>query len=205
MHIAEGILPVTFNIAGYAGTSILTAYGLKKTKSEHIPAVAVMGAAFFTASLIHFKIGMTSVHLTLIGLTAIILGVKAIPAILAGLFFQAVLFQHGGISTLGVNALVMTIPALFCQGFFSLLTKNRKTNFVYVSTAAGILTFFSVLLATGLAACTLYLSGDEFLGIAALFTISNSSLALVEGVMTGIIISRLLKIKPEMILSWENP
>jgi len=134
MHISEGILPVGFNIAGYLGTAALSAYGLKQTQNEDIPAVAVMGAAFFTASLIHFKIGVTSVHLTLLGLTAIILGIKAIPAILAGLFFQAVLFQHGGISTLGVNALIMMIPALLCQFTFSLLTgeKKRKSSLCFL-------------------------------------------------------------------------
>jgi cobalt/nickel transport system permease protein len=34
----------------------------------------------------------------------------------AALLFQAILFQHGGLSTLGVNALVMGIPAL-CSAF----------------------------------------------------------------------------------------
>jgi len=204
MHISEGILPVGFNIAGYLGTAALSAYGLKQTQNEDIPAVAVMGAAFFTASLIHFKIGVTSVHLTLLGLTAIILGIKAIPAILAGLFFQAVLFQHGGISTLGVNALIMMIPALLCQFTFSLLTGEKRENPLYVSSIAGGLTSISVLLATVLASSILYLSGDEFIGIAAFFTISNAGLALIEGVITGIVINRLLKIKPEMIKSWER-
>lgn len=205
MHISEGILPVSLCIAGYGGTAVLTAFGLKKTEQDHIPAIAVMGAAFFTASLIHFKIGVSSVHLTLIGLTAIILGYRAIPAILAGLFFQAVLFQHGGISTLGVNALIMMTSALFCHLLFTGLTKGKRNNPLYISTVAGGATLLAVLLATMLTSSVLIISGDEFAGLAALFTVSNAALALVEGVLTGIIVARLLKIKPEMILTWKTP
>lgn len=204
MHISEGILSTGFCLSGYAGTALLTAFGLKHTKNDHIPAVAVMGAAFFTASLIHFKIGVTSVHLTLLGLTAIILGVRSLPAILAGLFFQTVLFQHGGISTLGINGLIMMVPALFCQSAFRALTGINRRNSLYVSLIAGSLTFISVLLATILAAGILLLSGDGFMGIAAIFSLSNSVLALVEGIITGIVVNRLLKIKPEMILSWQR-
>ena len=203
MHISDGILPISYCIAGFAGAAGLTAYELKNTKNREIPSVAVMGAAFFAASLIHFKIGVTSVHLTLLGLTALILGRKAILAILSGLFFQAVLFQHGGISTLGVNAIVMMIPALLCQWGFRVLTTKRREKSAYVAIIAGFITFLTVILATMLAATVLLLSGEGFLGIAALFTISNSALALVEGFITGIVVSRLLKIKPEMIHSWK--
>ncbi len=201
MHISEGILPMSICLAGYVGTVALTALGLKKTEQENIPAVAVMGAAFFTASLIHFRIGVTSVHLTLLGLTAIILGVKAIPAILAGLFFQAVLFQHGGISTLGVNAMIMMTSALFCHYSFTLLIKGKHNKSLYISFVAGGVTLLTVLLATVMTSSLLILSGDEFKGLALLFSVSNGTLALIEGVLTGIIINRLLKIKPEMVLS----
>jgi cobalt/nickel transport system permease protein len=204
MHISEGILPLSYCIGGYIGAAGLAAYGLKKTENEDVPAIAVMGAAFFTASLIHFKLGVTSVHLTLIGLTAIILGKTSILAILSGLFFQAVLFQHGGISTLGVNGMIMVIPALFCQYGFARLTKHRFGSQLFVSLAAAGLTFLSVLMATALAAIVIILNGKEFAGIAALFTISNSVLALVEALITGIVIHRLLKIKPEMIHSWQQ-
>ena len=40
-----------------------------------------------------------------------------------GLALQAALLGHGGFSSLGVNACVMTIPALLCGGFFALLRR----------------------------------------------------------------------------------
>ena len=47
-----------------------------------------------------------------------VLGWRAGLAIPVGLFLQAVLLGHGGISTLGVNACVMTLPALAAGGLF---------------------------------------------------------------------------------------
>nr|WP_315988444.1 energy-coupling factor ABC transporter permease [Desulforamulus aquiferis] len=54
----------------------------------------------------------------MIGLMGAILGCYAFPAILIGLFFQAVLFQHGGLTTLGINASVMGISALLAHHIF---------------------------------------------------------------------------------------
>lgn len=203
MHISEGILDVSYCAAGYAITAAITAYSLKKTKSDNISAIAVMGAAFFTASLIHFKVGVTSVHLTMIGITALILGSSAPLAILAGMFFQAVMFQHGGISTLGVNSAVMMLPALTVQFLFKIITKTKQDKPIFVSITAGVLTFFAVLLAMFLSVSVLWFSDTELGGIIILFVVSNSLLAVVEGLFTGIIIYRLIKIKPEMIYLWK--
>lgn len=204
MHISEGILDVSYCAVGYIVTAALTTYSLKKTESEDIPAIAVMGAALFTASLIHFKVGATSIHLTLVGITALVLGSSAPLAILSGMFFQAVMFQHGGISSLGVNSAVMMLPALIMQNIFSIITRRKQDKHIFVSVVAGILTFFTVITATVFVVLILYHRGEEMTGIAFLFSISNTVLALVEGVLTGIIIHRLIKIKPEMIYSWKR-
>ena len=65
-----------------------------------------MTAAFFVASLIHVSIGPTSVHLLLNGLLGVIVGRRAPLAVLLGLTLQAVLFGHGGFTTIGVNTCV---------------------------------------------------------------------------------------------------
>lgn len=203
MHISEGILSTGTCLAGYGGTALLTAWGLKKTHRDQIPRTALMGAAFFTASLIHFKVGVTSVHLTLLGLTSIILGRSAIPAIAAGLFFQAVMFQHGGITTLGINGLIMIIPALLGQGLFRAMTSSRKDKKGYVAVCAGFVSGLMLLGATALAAFIIMTGGESFKGIAAFFTIGNVILAGIEGLLTAVILSRLMRIKPEMIGSWD--
>jgi cobalt/nickel transport system permease protein len=60
------------------------------------------------------------VHLILNGLLGVVLGYFAFPAILIGLFFQALVIGHGGLTTLGVNAAMMGIPALVAYHIFRL-------------------------------------------------------------------------------------
>ena len=138
MHIPDGFLPPSVAIAGYAVTGGVTWYSLcqinrEKNSQEKIPKASLLTAAFFLASLIHIPVPPGSIHLVLNGLMGVVLGYYAFPAILIGLFFQAVMFQHGGLSTLGVNAAIMGIPALLAHYIFGLRNligdnsaRNRK-------------------------------------------------------------------------------
>ncbi len=107
MHISDGVLSLPVLAGGAVAAAALTVYSLKKTKNEDIPRISVMTAAFFVASLIHIKIGPASGHLVLNGLIGVILGISAFPAIVVALLFQTIMFQHGGITTLGVNAIAL--------------------------------------------------------------------------------------------------
>jgi cobalt/nickel transport system permease protein len=118
VHISEGVLSPSVLIAGAALTTAGVAVGLKNLDHEKIPATGILSAAFFVASLVHVPIGPSSVHMILNGLLGLILGWKAFPAILVGLALQALLFQFGGITTLGVNTLNMALPAVVCYYFF---------------------------------------------------------------------------------------
>ena len=110
MHISEGILGVPVLAAG-TGLAILgTAIGLKKMDYERLPQVAVLSSAFFVASFIHVPLGPAAVHLVLNGLCGLLLGWLAFPAILVGLALQALLFQFGGLTTLGVNTFNLAFP-----------------------------------------------------------------------------------------------
>ena len=51
-------------------------------------------------------------HLGLYGLLGVLLGRRAFPVLFAGLLFQSLLFQHGGLLSLGLNALNMGCGAL---------------------------------------------------------------------------------------------
>ncbi|NEP84673.1 MAG: cobalt transporter CbiM, partial [Okeania sp. SIO3B3] len=123
MHIPDGILPIAVTAGGYAVTTAATWYAMKQiNKSENpradVPKAALLTAAFFVASWIHIPVPPTSVHLLLSGLLGVVLGWYAFPAILIGLFFQAVMFQHGGLTSLGVNAAMLGIPALMGHFLF---------------------------------------------------------------------------------------
>lgn len=199
MHISEGVLDSRVIIGGYAVAAGLTALALKTIRRDEIPKVAVMGAAFFVSSLLHFKVGITSVHLTLAGLVGIVLGTPSVLALLAGLFFQAVMFQHGGLSTLGVNAVIFAVPALLASSAYSgigLLLGERRT---LRSLIAGIAAALAVLVGAALVLLVLRLSGEELTGIGFLFSAAQGVLALLEGAVTFIVVSQILRVKPEMI------
>ena len=75
-------------------------------------AVGILSAAFFVASLIHVPVGLASAHLVLNGLVGVLLGWAAFPSILVALLLQALLFQFGGITVLGVNTFTMGFAAV---------------------------------------------------------------------------------------------
>ena len=114
MHISEGVLSGPVLISGIVLAATCTAIGLKKLDYDRIPRAAILSASFFVASLIHVPVGPSSVHLILNGIVGLILGWGAFPVILVALTLQAMLFQFGGITTLGVNTMIMALPAVFC-------------------------------------------------------------------------------------------
>lgn len=133
MHIPDGILPAPIVLTGYAGTGLVTWYSLRRINRQEnpqagVPKASLLTAAFFVASWIHIPVPPTSVHLILNGLLGTLLGYFAFPAILIGLLFQAILFQHGGLSTLGVNALMMGLPAIAAHYIFQLRYRFKITQ-----------------------------------------------------------------------------
>ena len=112
MHIAEGVLSAPVLITGAVVAAAGVAYGLKKIPANHFMLAGLLGAAFFVASLIHVPIGFSSAHLILNGLLGVVLGWAAFPVIFVALLLQAVLFQFGGFTVLGVNTATMGLGAL---------------------------------------------------------------------------------------------
>jgi cobalt/nickel transport system permease protein len=110
MHISEGILSGSVLATGGVLAASGTIIGLRDMKGEDFVKVSLLSSSFFVASLIHVPVGPSSAHLVLNGLCGIILGWKSFPAILVSLFLQAILFQFGGLTTLGVNTCNMAIP-----------------------------------------------------------------------------------------------
>jgi len=124
MHISEGVLSGPVLLTGGVLTVAGTAIGLKKLDFERIARAGILSSAFFVASLIHVPVGPSSVHLILNGIVGLILGWGAFPAILVALFLQGMLFQFGGLTTLGVNTLIMALPAVVCYYSFGPLVQR---------------------------------------------------------------------------------
>ena len=205
MHISEGVLSSPVIIGGYAVSAGLTALALKRVRRGEIPKIAVMGASFFVSSLLHIKVGIPSVHLTLAGLVGIVLGTPAVLALLAVLFFQAVMFQHGGLSTLGVNTVIFAVPALLAYLAYSGLGPLAGKRHTLRALIASGVSALAVLVGAVLVLLVLRLSGEELTGIGFLFSTAHGVLALLEGAVTFIVVRQILKVKPEMIAAGFMP
>ena len=120
VHISDGVLRPSWEWGGFAVAGLLALFGAWRIRDEEIPRVAVLTAAFFVSSQIHVQVpGGPSAHLLLNGLLGVVLGRRALLAVPVGLFLQAALFSHGGFYSLGVNSVVMGLPALLAGWLFA--------------------------------------------------------------------------------------
>jgi cobalt/nickel transport system permease protein len=197
MHISEGVLSAPVLVTGALLTVGGTALGLKKMDYEKIPEVAVLSSAFFVASLIHVPIGPSSVHLILNGLLGVLIGWMAFPSILVALALQALLFQFGGFTSLGVNTFNMAAPAVIAYYLFNIPVK-RSNHFICVLAgfAAGMT---GVGLGALFVAIALVSTGESFLNVAKLVVVAHLPVMLIEGVITSFCVTFLKKVKPEIL------
>lgn len=197
MHVAEGTLSGPVLIGGAALAVAGISLGLRRLSPEDIPRVAVVGAAFFVASLIHVPIGPSSAHLILNGLAGLILGWAAFPALTVALFLQAVLFGFGGLTSLGVNAVVMAGPAVAVR---LLLGRPARSPDRRVALAAG---FGAGVVGVGLGclflALALFLSAQGFVNVARLAVAAHLPVMAVEGLITAFVVVFLGRVRPDLL------
>jgi|GEM_PF-775040 len=112
MHISDGIIPVDIALAADALAIPALYLSGRRLRVDEIPKMGVFTAALFVISLIHFPLGPSSIHLCLFGLTGIIFKIRSVPILFTTLLFQALIFQHGGLISLGINTLFMSSGAL---------------------------------------------------------------------------------------------
>ena len=196
MHISEGVLSGPVLISGGVLAAAGTAIGLKKLDYDRIAQAGILAAAFFVASLIHIPVGPTRAHLILNGLVGLLLGWAAFPAILVALILQAMLFQFGGITALGVNTMIMALPAVLCYLVFSPFLHKRSALGLFSAFACGFLSVFLSALVLGLA---LVFTQEEFFEVSAIVIIAHIPVMIIEGVITAICVAFLKKVQPTML------
>jgi len=125
VHLSDGVVAWPAWVLGVFAAVALVIYGSWRIRDDEIPRVALLTAAFFIASLIHIRVGPTSVHLLLNGLVGVILGRRACIAIAIGLLLQVCLLGHGGFTTLGINMVVISLPAIFSGWYFQMNRGSR--------------------------------------------------------------------------------
>jgi len=198
MHFPDGVLStpvvITSGVAAVGGV----AYGLRTIDYDRIPRVAVLAAAFFAASLIHVPVGPTSSHLLLNGMMGLLIGWAAFPALLVALLLQAVFFGFGGFTSLGANVLLMATPAILVYYLFG--KRIRKTPSAKGLFSIGLLAGITAIIVTALLGSgLLFLSGKEFVGAVVAILLAHIPVAIIEGFVTGAILSFLHKVRPDIL------
>lgn len=200
VHISDGVLSPTFLAIGFAVTAILLIPALIRVQEDEIPRIGLLTAAFFVASLIHVKVGVTSVHLLLTGLVGVVLGRRAPLAIAVALPLQAFLLGHGGFTALGVNVVVMTVPALVAATLFRVLCGPlpvRPTRAIIAGMAVGAI---AVILTAALYASILIVAGvEDFWVVAVAGFVVHLPLAAIEAMIVGFAAGYLARVKPELL------
>lgn len=210
MHIPDGLLPPSVCISGYAITGGITWFSLRQIRKQEdyqqqIPKASLLTAAFFVSSLIHIPIPPFSIHLILNGVMGLILGYFAFPAILIGLFFQAVFFQHGGLSTLGINAIIMGLPSLVAYRLWLFrklpLFNNPLGNNILAFFVGGIGIFLSALLFVFITLNNISPDLNIDTEKTAILTslIGYGIQAIIEGFLTVMLVNFFYKVKAEII------
>lgn len=164
-------------------------------KVEQIPLMGMLASFVFLIQLFSFPIlGGTSIHLTGALLISIILGPRAGFIIMtASLFVLALLFQHGGILSLGANILNMGIAGCYVSWGVYRWIPGEHVSIVL----AGILgsVFSASLVALELASSDMF---DFSTGLTTMLIIYSIT-GLIEGVITLAILTFLKRVKPELL------
>jgi len=208
MHIMEGMLPFWWAVFWWGLTAIILLVGifqlnkLVRKDREILPLLAVSGAFIFVLSslkLPSFVTGSSS-HPTGTGLSSVVFG-PAITAVLSAivLFFQALLLNHGGLTTLGANC--------FSMGFFGpllawILYKALRNTVIplyftiflaafVADLGTYVVTAFQLALAHGME------SLPEFLII---FAWTQIPLAIIEGLIIVVAFKYIAKVKGDFLV-----
>lgn len=208
MHIPDGLLPAPVYLGGFAIAGLTTWYSLRQINrnsdpTQQVPKAAMLTAAFFVASSVHIPIPPASVHFVLNGLLGVVLGYFAFPAILIGLFFQAVMFGHGGLASLGINAVLMGIPALIAAQIFRLHRYGKQKWAIalcaFLAGAVGLglsaLIFFAISITLIPSGFNLAAERTAIYGLA----IAHVPLAILEGIFSAMLVLFLCRVKPELL------
>ncbi|MBQ7457430.1 MAG: cobalt transporter CbiM [Desulfovibrio sp.] len=203
MHIAEGVLAPSILCGGAILTAVGTILGGRKLKHDQGILAGILAAVFFIASLVHIPIGVTSAHLLGTGIVGIFLGLASFPALLIALFLQALFFQYGGFTMLGVNCATMAGAAWLAGLLFHAIYPRMHTprGFFFAGFLAG---FAGVCIAALLTACALAFSEEGFVAAAQTLVLVHIPVMLAEGVLTGFIVSFIAKVRPNLLRASYN-
>ena len=214
MHIQDGFLVGKWAIGWYGAASLFVAKGVYdvtlRTKKvlAYKPLLGLVSAAVFFISLLPIPVPITgtSSHPAGTPVAAILVGpfVSMVLAVIA-LLLQSLFFAHGGLSTLGANVFSLgVVGSIVGLGVFK-VGRKLGLSLGIAACFAGIFGDLAVYLTTSMQ-LALGMPGihdqsviNAFLTFLALFMPTQIPLALLEGLITGGMVSYIAKVRPDIL------
>jgi cobalt/nickel transport system permease protein len=202
MHIMEGFLPPSACIIWgilclpFLATGMMKINRLIARHPQAMTFLAMAGAFTFVLSALKIpSVTGSSSHMTGLGFAAILFGpsVACVLAVIV-LLFQAVLVAHGGLTTLGANlfsmGIVGPIVTFLIYICFNKIKVPRQNN-IFVAVTLGDLATYVM---TSLQLALVYPSEVggvtiSFVKFAVIFAITQIPLAIIEGILTVVLIN----------------
>ncbi len=213
MHIMEGFLPSPWWIIWFVLAAPFIIYGiyqinkLVKQNREILPLLAVAGAYIFVLSSLKLpSVTGSCSHPTGTALGAIIFG-PFVTAVLSfiSLIYQALFLAHGGFTTLGANTFSMGIVGpIFGFIIYKALMKVKVNFYIAAFFAATFADWFTyVMTSIQLALAFPAAEGGfmtSFASFATVFAVTQVPLALMEGVLTALLLKYVLQVRSDILV-----
>ena len=168
MHIPDGFLSVPVALLFWIPSIILIAIALHRVSQamgeREAPLMGVLAAALFAGQMLNFSIATgTSGHLLGAALAAILLGPWAAVIVMTCVVsLQALVFQDGGLLTLGANLFNMAVVGVFvAYAIYRTVLRLAGKRSWSLFLAAGLAAWFSIVLSALSAGLQLALSGTS--------------------------------------------
>jgi len=198
MHIPDGFLDIktlaTTNLISISFLFYVSRRISKLILPERIPLMGIASAFVFTIQLIAFPvIGGTSVHLLGSVLISVLLGPgSGFLIISSALILQSILFQHGGLISLGAN--IFNIGIIGC--FLGYLIYRIYPSKIL----AAISSFLTTIIGAFFCVIELYISQriDFKVGLVAML-LSHLIIGIIEGAMTFLVLLAIERIRPDLL------
>lgn len=214
MHIQDGFLVGKWAAGWFGVSSVFVAKGVyditRRAKEVMMfkPLLGLLSAAVFFISLLPIPVPITgtSSHPAGTPLAAILVGpfVSIVLAVVS-LLLQALFFAHGGLTTLGANVFSEgVVGSLVGYGIFR-LGRRMGLSLGVAAGLAGMLGDLAVYcttsleLALGMPGVQHYTLFKSFLTFFALFMPTQLPLALLEGLLTGGMVTYIAKVRPDIL------
>jgi cobalt/nickel transport system permease protein len=127
LHIPDGVLPVAIWAPGLVVALlllVLSARFLRGAPRRRIAYQGALGALVLAAMAVEVPLGPLEYHLTLVGPVGVLLGPAAIFQVVFVASAILALVGHGGLTVVGLNALVLGAGGALARPFYLLLARR---------------------------------------------------------------------------------